>query len=117
MLSAVFASTTAGYREPKEVPMREGSYLEIQPGMRVVGRDGETIGGVREVIVDKGSDIFVGLAVRPNLFTHELLVPGERVERLRDGVVRVDAVESELRPYNTPAERRHDAEEAFETAP
>ena len=95
--------------------MREGSYAEIRTGMRVVGTDGETIGGVHEVIVDDGSDIFVGLAVRPNLFTHALFVPGELVERLHDDVVYVNALREELSPYNTPAERHHDAQEAFES--
>jgi sporulation protein YlmC with PRC-barrel domain len=94
--------------------MREGSYNQIRKGMRVVGRDGETIGGVDEVIVDRASGIFVGLAVKPNLFTHPLLVPGEKVERLHDDTVRVDAVEAELHPYDTPEEKRHDAREAYE---
>lgn len=94
--------------------MREGSYAEIEPGMRVVGSDGETIGGVHEVIVDEGSAIFVGLAVRPNLFTHALFVPGALVERYHDGVVHISTVSSDLAPYNTPEERHHDALEAFE---
>lgn len=94
--------------------MREGSFAEIEPGMRVEGTDGETIGGVREVIVDEGSGIFVGLAVGPNLFAHSLLVPGEKVDRLRDGVVYIDAVQDELQPYNSPEERHHEAAEAFE---
>lgn len=93
--------------------MREGSYALIEKGMKVVGRDGETIGGVDEVIADEASGIFVGLAVKPNLFTHPLLVPGEHVIRLHDEVVYVDAVEGELHPYDTPAEKHHDAEEAY----
>jgi sporulation protein YlmC with PRC-barrel domain len=96
--------------------MREGSFYEIRKGMRVIGRDGETIGGVDEVIVDEASGIFVGLAVRPNLFTHALLVPGEKVERLHDDVVTVDAVESELRSYDRPEERHHDTEDAYKPA-
>lgn len=94
--------------------MREGSYTQIGKGMRVVGRDGETIGAVDDVIVDEGSGIFIGLAVRPNLFTHPLLLPGDRIDRLHDGVVHVDAVESELRPYNTPEERHFDTAGAYE---
>src|SRR5687767_4259569 len=94
--------------------MREGSYSVIQPGMRVVGRDGETLGGVQEVVADEASGIFVGLAVRPNLFTHSLLVPGERVDRLHDGVVYVDVVESELKPYTSPEERHHETEQAHQ---
>lgn len=95
--------------------MREGSYAEIKPGMQVIGTDGETIGGVQEVIVDEASAIFVGLAVEPNLFTHALRVPGELVERLHEDVVYVNAVQADLSPYNTPEERRHDAVEAFES--
>lgn len=94
--------------------MREGSYAQIESGMRVVGRDGETVGAVQEVVIDEGSGIFVGLAVRPNLFTHSLLVPGDRVERLHDSVVYVDALQEELQSYNTPAERRHDVEQAYQ---
>jgi sporulation protein YlmC with PRC-barrel domain len=97
-----------------EDAMREGSYAEIRPGMRVTGTDGHTIGSVEEVVVDEASRIFVGLAVRPNLFTHALLVPGEAVERLHDDVVYVNTVRERLQPYNTPSERRHDAVEAFE---
>jgi sporulation protein YlmC with PRC-barrel domain len=93
--------------------MREGSYTTIEKGMRVAGRDGETIGGVQEVVVDDATGIFVGLAVRPNLFTHSLLVPGDRVERLHHGVVYVDAVEEELQPYLSPEERRHETESAY----
>ncbi|MFN3651892.1 MAG: PRC-barrel domain-containing protein [Armatimonadota bacterium] len=96
--------------------MREGSYTQIERGMEVVGRDGETIGGVREVIVDEASDIFVGLAVKPNLFVHSLLVPGELVERLHDRKVYVDAVEAELETYVTPEERHHETEQAYEEA-
>ena len=94
--------------------MREGSYLEIAKGMRVIGRDGGTIGGVHEVVMDEASGIFVGLAVRPNLFTHSLNIPGDRVERLHEGVVYVDAVEAELQPYATPAERHQEVVQAYE---
>jgi sporulation protein YlmC with PRC-barrel domain len=93
--------------------MREGSYAEIKKGMRVVGRDGETIGEVTRVIVDDGSGIFHGLAVRPNLFTHDLELPGERVARLHDGVVYVEAVQDELKPYEDPETRHHLAAEQY----
>ena len=85
--------------------MREGSYTQIEKGMRVDGRDGRTIGGVDEVVYDEGSDIFVGLAVKPNLFTHPLLIPGDRIDRVHDGIVYADTVESELQPYQTAAEK------------
>ena len=95
--------------------MREGSSYEITKGMRVVGRDGETIGGVHEVIMDDGSGIFVGIAVRPNLFSHSLNVPGDRVDRLHDGVVYVDAVQAELQPYQTPEEKHNEVAQAYES--
>ncbi|HEU4754318.1 MAG TPA: PRC-barrel domain-containing protein [Armatimonadota bacterium] len=94
--------------------MREGSYFEIKPGMKVVGRDGNTLGTVREVIADWDSDIFIGLSVSTRLFVHPMKVPGERVERVRDGVVYVDAVEDDLRNYTTPQEKHHDTAEAYE---
>src|SRR4051812_46405958 len=94
--------------------MREGSYTQIEKGMRVIGRDEATLGAVSEVISDEASGIFIGLAVSPNLFTHPLLVPGELVERVHDGVVYVNASQADLRPYNTPEERLHDSQEAYE---
>lgn len=96
--------------------MREGSAGEIRKGMRVVGRDGETLGGVTEVLMDEASGIFHGIAVRPNLFTHDLEIPADRVLRLRDDVVYVEAVEKELQPYQTPAERYRETSEAYEEA-
>ena len=92
--------------------MREGSAAEITRGTRVVGRDGNTIGGVTEVLLDEASGIFHGVAVRPNLFTHDLEIPGGQVERLTDGVLYVDAVESELQPYQTAAERYQETVDA-----
>jgi hypothetical protein len=96
--------------------MREGSYAEIQKGMRVLGRDGQTIGGVDEVLVDEGSGIFVGLSVRPSMFTHPLRVPGELVDRVHGAVVHVDAVQDELKSYDTPAEKHYQAEQAYTEA-
>jgi uncharacterized protein YrrD len=94
--------------------MREGSYTQIRPGMRVMDVNGETVGGVQEVIVDEGSDIFVGLSVRPNLFTHPLFVPGEFVERLHDEVVYLSVPGDQLQPYHSPAERHHEVERSYE---
>ncbi len=93
--------------------MREGSYAEIRKGMRVVGRDGETVGAVQEVLVDEGSGIFVGLTVRPNLFAHTLRVPGEAVDRVHEGVVHIQLIQSELSAYEAPDIRYREAEETF----
>jgi hypothetical protein len=85
--------------------MKEGSYLEIEPGMRVVGRGGKGLGVVEEVLEDEGSGIFVGLVIKAgHLFGRPMLLHGEHVERLHDGVVFVDVVPEELEPYVSPAE-------------
>src|SRR3712207_5472552 len=94
--------------------MREGSYAAIEKGMRVIGSDGHPIGSVDEVVVDEGSGIFVGLSVRPNLFAHPIMVPGEHVDRLHDGIVHISATQADLKPYNTPEERHHDTAEAYQ---
>jgi sporulation protein YlmC with PRC-barrel domain len=96
--------------------MQEGSYAEIRHGMKVIGRDGHTLGGIDEVIVDEGSGIFIGLSVRPNLFTHSLFIPGDRLERVRDGEVYVTSVQEELDAYHSPEERYHEAEKGFDTS-
>jgi sporulation protein YlmC with PRC-barrel domain len=96
--------------------MREGSYVEIQKGMRVVGRDGETIGGVTQVVVDEATGIFHGIAVRPNLFTQDYEIPGDRVQRVRDNVLYVDALEDELQPYEDTAARYQHTAEQYEEA-
>jgi len=111
----VFAINASGNLKPEDV-MREGSYAEIELGMRVVGSDVQPIGSVQEVVADEQSGIFVGLSVRPNLFTHALFVPGALVERLSDGVVYVRALKSDLHAYTTPAERRHETQETYEEA-
>jgi sporulation protein YlmC with PRC-barrel domain len=94
--------------------MKQGSAAEIRKGMRVVGRDGETIGGVTQVLMDEASGIFHGLAVRPNLFTHDLELPADRVQRLQDDVVYADTLESELQPYQSAQERYQETAEEYE---
>ena len=39
--------------------MREGSYMEIRPGMKVYGAGGESVGTVEQVIADEASGIFL----------------------------------------------------------
>jgi hypothetical protein len=85
--------------------MKEGSYLEIEPGMRVVGRGEKSLGVVEEVLEDEGSGIFVGLVVKSGLlFGHPMRLHGEHVERVHDGVVYADVTPEELEPYVSPAE-------------
>ena len=86
--------------------MQEGSYALIEPGMEVIGRNGAVLGSVREVLADEASDIFKGLVLRTGLFGHDLLIPGERLERVHERTVYVDAAMGELQPYLSPEERR-----------
>ncbi len=90
--------------------MKEGSYLQIEPGMAVVDAQGKPIGRVREVLADEGSGIFHGLTVSEGtvLGGRTLEVRGELVERLHDGVVTLSAVEGELKEY-TPRSEAHNA--------
>src|SRR5438094_1960824 len=53
---------------------RRGGRGEIEPGMRVLGADGEWVGTVSEVLADQASGIFHGLAVRHGLFGDTRLV-------------------------------------------
>ncbi len=85
--------------------MREGSYMEIEPGMQVVGPTGEEVGTVSEVVVDDASGIFHGLAIRSDLFDDVCLAPGEQVESVLDGVVTIASRVEGLEPY-VPVEQR-----------
>ena len=93
--------------------MREGSYLEIEEGMPVLGRDEEELGLVEEVLEDDGSGIFVGLVLRAGgLFGRSVLLPGDRIDRLHDGVVYANAAAADLEPYTSPEELMHEREAA-----
>jgi sporulation protein YlmC with PRC-barrel domain len=94
--------------------MREGSYMEIEPGMKVVDPRGDTVGAVDQVVVDEESGIFVGLAVRHGLLIGEKrLVHGEHVEALQNGVVHITRRWQELEEYIPVEERVADAQQGF----
>jgi sporulation protein YlmC with PRC-barrel domain len=94
--------------------MREGSYMEIVPGMRVVDPGGETIGTVDQVVADEASGIFVGLAVRHGLLIGEKrLVHGEDVDALHDGIVHITRRWDELQEYIPVEERVADTQQGF----
>jgi sporulation protein YlmC with PRC-barrel domain len=88
-----------------EATMREGSYMEIEPGMKVLGPDGEGVGSVDQVVTDEASGIFHGLSVRHGLRGDTRMVPGEQVEAVRNGVVSITSRWEELGPYQ-PVEQR-----------
>ena len=54
------------------------SWIVIEPGWKVVGRDGEELGRVDEVIGDSNADIFNGLAVSPECCGVALRAGGAR---------------------------------------
>lgn len=96
--------------------MREGSYAQIEPGMHVVDRDGGNLGAVDEALVDEASNIFHGVVIRPGLLQRPLFCPANRVVRVHDGVLHVDAAEGELEVYEAPGDRHRDLEERYEDA-
>jgi sporulation protein YlmC with PRC-barrel domain len=97
----------------REARMREGSYMEIEPGMRVIGPDGDAIGTVDQVVADAATGIFHGLVVRHSRFGDSRLVPGEEVEALHDGVVHVTGRWEELEPYTPVEERIAESKQGF----
>jgi hypothetical protein len=66
------------------------SWLVIEPGWTVVGRDGAEVGHVEELIGDSGKDIFNGLSVSSGLLGKPKYVPAERVAEIVEGEVRLD---------------------------
>jgi uncharacterized protein YrrD len=73
------------------------SWLVIEKGWRVVGRNGAELGTVDEVIGDSDSDIFNGLAVSAGLLGRPRYVPAERVREIVEGRVTLDLDESTFR--------------------
>ena len=66
------------------------SWLVIERGWKVVGRDGDELGSVEEVLGDEGKDIFNGLTVARGFFSSARYVPAERVAAIETGQIVVD---------------------------
>jgi uncharacterized protein YrrD len=66
------------------------SWLVVEPGWAVVGRDGTEVGKVEEIIGDSGEDIFNGLSVSSGVLGKPKYVPAERVTSIVEGEVRLD---------------------------
>jgi len=62
----------------------------VRRGWRVVGRSGEEVGRIREVMGDQQADIFNGLVVESGLLRGSEYVPAERVTEIREGEVKLD---------------------------
>lgn len=78
------------------------SWKVVEPGWRVVGRDGEELGRVDEVLGDASVDIFNGLAVSAGLFKGRRYLAAERVLEIVEGEVRVDASANGLDELEEP---------------
>jgi hypothetical protein len=71
--------------------VEKGSYLLLEPGMTVRGRDGD-LGTVAAVLADESMDIFRGISVARGFLGlgASVFVPGERVTAVEGDVVTVD---------------------------
>jgi hypothetical protein len=81
------------------------SWLVIEHGWQVVGRDGEELGTVHEVIGDTGVDIFHGLAVSTGVLRSSKYVPAERVRAIYEGRVELDLTAEEFERLDVHGEQ------------
>jgi hypothetical protein len=65
------------------------SWLLVEEGWRVVGRDGDDLGDVAEVLGDQVAGIFDGIQVRGSALAVPRYVPAEDVAAIRDGVIEI----------------------------
>lgn len=82
------------------------SWLLIEHGWNVVGRGGEELGSVSEVVGDSGKDIFNGLSVSAGLLRRPRYVPSEQVVRIVEGRVELgmdQAAFDRLDEYDEPS--------------
>jgi uncharacterized protein YrrD len=77
------------------------SWLLVERGWKVVGRDGKEIGRVEDVLGDEEKDIFDGLAVATGLLGKPRYVPSERVSSIVEGRVTVDLAKSDVDGLDT----------------
>ena len=81
------------------------SWLQIAPGWRVVGSDGEPVGSVLSVSGDKSHDIFDGLAISLGESSPPLYVPAESVAAIEPSTVTLRLSGDEaarLEPFREP---------------
>jgi uncharacterized protein YrrD len=68
----------------------------IDHGWKVVGREGDDLGTVHEVIGDFDADIFNGLTIQSGLLKKTRYVPAERVAEIVEGRITLDIDDREL---------------------
>jgi hypothetical protein len=86
------------------------SWLVVEPGWDVVGRDGEEIGQVEEIVGDTGEDIFNGLSVSSGLLGRPKYVPAERVAEIVEGEVRLDLSADDVKQLDDHGQQPPSAE-------
>jgi uncharacterized protein YrrD len=72
------------------------SWMVIEHGWTVVGRDGKELGTVHEVVGDENADIFTGLTIHGGLLKPPRYVPSERVVEIVEGRVVLDVDANQL---------------------
>ncbi len=72
------------------------SWLVIEPGWKVAGRNGDEVGKVEEIVGDTTLDIFNGLTVGVGLLKKGRYVPGEQIAEITEGQVRLALDKNEV---------------------
>ena len=68
----------------------------IEHGWKVVGRSGDELGTVHEVVGDENIDIFTGLTIHGGLLKRNRYVASERVVEIVEGRITLDIDDDEL---------------------
>jgi hypothetical protein len=76
--------------------------MVVEEGWKVVGRGGEPLGKVKEMLGDENADIFDGLVLSPGLLRKDRYVPSERVTGIYEGRVEMDLDEAEVEALDEP---------------
>jgi hypothetical protein len=72
------------------------SWLVIEPGWKVVDRDGDEVGKVEEIVGDTSLDIFNGLTIGVGLLKKGRYLPGEQIAEITVGQVRLALDKNEV---------------------
>jgi hypothetical protein len=78
------------------------AWIVVEEGWEVVGRDGNVLGKVKQMLGDENADIFDGLVLSPGLLHQDRYVPSERVTAIYEGRVDVDLGEAEIEALDEP---------------
>jgi hypothetical protein len=73
------------------------SWLQIEPGWRIVGSEGATLGSVLSVVGDQTLDIFDGLAIKLDEGSTPRYVPAELVIAIEPGEVKLRLTPADAR--------------------